>query len=79
MKPPLPNGHSQQNRPEAVRDDQPDSLTAAEELRIALVDAASKATRLVALLKSGRKEKKVLATVWAGLKQLNLGSSGDRP
>ncbi|MBP3956874.1 hypothetical protein J8F10_16505 [Gemmata sp. G18] len=54
--------------------DPPDPLVAAEDLRAALGDAAAKAARLVAALRAGRKEKKVLASVWAGLKNLNLGA-----
>ena len=78
MKPPLTNGHSSNNQPEPARDEHADTLAAAEELRATLADAATKATRLVSLLKNGRKEKKVLAAVWAGLKQLNLGPAGGR-
>jgi hypothetical protein len=54
--------------------DPTDPLAVAEELRAALVEVAAKATRLVAALRAGRKEKKVLATVLAGLKELNLGA-----
>jgi hypothetical protein len=54
--------------------DQTDPLLVAEELRAALVEVAAKATRLVAALRAGRKEKKALATVLAGLKELNLGT-----
>lgn len=79
MKPPLSNGHSPNDQHEPPRDELADTLAAAEELRAALADAATKATRLVSLLKNGRKEKKVLAAVWAGLKQLNLGPAGGRP
>ena len=56
----------------APRGDPADPLIAAEELRDALADAATKAARLVVALKAARKEKKVLAGVYAGLKQLNL-------
>ena len=54
--------------------DPTDPLVVAEELRAALVEVAAKATRLVAALRAGRKEKKALATVLAGLKELNLGT-----
>jgi hypothetical protein len=50
-------------------------LIVAEELRVALADATLKASKLVNALKSGRKEKKVLASVFAGLKQLNLNGT----
>ncbi len=64
------NGHT------PPRGDPPDPLFAAEELRDALADATTKAARLVAALKAGRKEKKVLASVFANLKQLGLDSGG---
>jgi hypothetical protein len=50
-----------------------DPLAEAEQLRVALADAAAIAGRLVALLKTGRKEKRALAAVRDGLNQLNLG------
>ena len=59
-----------------LRGEPPDPLLVAEELRDALADATSKAARLVAALKAGRKEKKVLASVLANLKQLGLDSGG---
>ncbi|VTU00880.1 Uncharacterized protein OS=Pirellula staleyi (strain ATCC 27377 / DSM 6068 / ICPB 4128) GN=Psta_3409 PE=4 SV=1 [Gemmataceae bacterium] len=65
--------------PAALRGDPQDPLVAAEELRDALADAAAKAARLVAALRAGRKEKKVLASVYAGLKQLNLGAPDGKP
>ena len=68
MKSSETNGHH------VSRDDPQDPLVVAEELRTALADAAMKAAKLVAALKVGRKEKKVLATVFAGLKQLNLNT-----
>ena len=71
MKPHETNGHTPNGRhdppPETA-----DPLTAAEELRAALVDAAAKAGRLVAALKAGRKEKKALVNLYTSLKQLNL-------
>lgn len=73
MKSIEPNGHT------PPQNDPPDPLFAAEELRDALADAATKAARLVAALKAGRREKKVLATVYAGLKQLNLNVPNGQP
>ncbi len=70
MKTPETNGHT------PPRGDPPDPLFAAEELRDSLADATAKAARLVAALKAGRKEKKVLASVFANLKQLGLDSGG---
>ena len=66
---PETNGHT------PPRGDPADPLDLAEELRTALADAAGKAARLVAALRQGRKEKKVLASVLTGLKQLNLGGT----
>jgi hypothetical protein len=79
VKPNEPNGRSPSGRteppptPEAA-----DPLIAAEELRAALAEATMKANKLVNLLKSGRKEKKVLASVFAGLKMLKL-DGGSQP
>ena len=70
MKPPELNGHT------PPRGDPSDPLFAAEELRDSLADATAKAARLVAALKAGRREKKVLASVFANLKQLGLDSGG---
>jgi len=67
MKPPETNGHT------PPRGDPPDPLEIAEELRAALVDAATKSTKLVAALRYTKKEKKALSSVLANLKQLNLG------
>lgn len=66
MTPPETNG------PAPPRGDPPDPLAAAEELRAALADAAAKAGRLVAALKQTGKQKRALATVLSGLKQLKL-------
>ncbi len=66
---PETNGHT------PPRGDPADPLELAEELRSALADAAGKAARLVAVLRQGKKEKKVLASVLTGLKQLNLGGT----
>jgi hypothetical protein len=71
MKPPEANGH-----PPARCHDPPtemlDCLAAAEDLRATLAAAAGKAARLVVALRQSRKAKKALASVYAGLKQLNL-------
>ena len=66
---PETNGHT------PPRGDPADPLELAEELRAALADAAGKAARLVVALRHGKKEKKVLASVLTGLKQLNLGGT----
>ncbi|MCE9561842.1 MAG: hypothetical protein K8U57_07290 [Planctomycetes bacterium] len=70
MPPPDTNGHT------PPRGDPADPLLAAEELRDALAVTHAKAVRLVAILKAGRKEKRVLASVVASLKQLGLDSGG---
>jgi DNA polymerase III sliding clamp (beta) subunit (PCNA family) len=76
VRPNEPNGRTHNGRseqpppPEAI-----DPLVLAEELRSALADATLKASKLVTALRSGRKEKKVLASVFAGLKQLNLNGT----
>ena len=76
MKPPLIHGHGPNGQHDPPPDESADPLIAAEELRVALADVMSKATRLVAALRHAKKEKKALANVWAGLKSLNLGSGG---
>jgi hypothetical protein len=55
------------------RGDPADPLELAEELRTALSGAAGIAARLVAALRQGKKEKRVLSAVLTNLKQLNLG------
>jgi len=70
MPTPDSNGHM------ATRGDPPDPLLVAEELRDTLAEATTKATRLVAILKAGRKEKKVLSSILANLKQLSLDAGG---
>jgi hypothetical protein len=57
------------------RGDPADPLELAEELRAALSEAAATAARLVAALRQGKKEKKVLSALMTNLKQLNLGGS----
>jgi hypothetical protein len=71
MKPHETNGHAANGRHDPPTETI-DPLTAAEELRAALGEALTKAGRLVAALKVGKKERKALAHVYAGLKQLNL-------
>lgn len=66
---PETNGHT------PPRGDPPDPLELAEELRTALSEAAGVAARLVAALRHGKKEKKVLSALMDNLKQLNLGGS----
>ena len=66
------NGHP----PDPPAADPPDLLTAAEELRAAISDALTKAGRLVAALKSRKREQRVLGQVWTSLKALNLGPGG---
>lgn len=68
MKPET-NGHT------PPRGDPTDPLELAEELRAALSDAAGVAARLVAALRQGKKEKKVLSALMTNLKQLNLGGT----
>ena len=58
-----------------ARGDPADPLELAEELRATLSEAAATAARLVAALRQGKKEKKVLSALMTNLKQLNLGGS----
>jgi hypothetical protein len=53
-----------------------DPLAEAEAIRLLVVEVGSRLARLITMLRSTRKEKKVLANVWAGLKQLNLAPGG---
>lgn len=71
VKQPDTNGHPS-------RDEPPDPLALAEELRDALAIAAAKAARLVSVLRMSKKEKKALSVVLNGLKQLNLGNGDSR-
>ncbi len=57
------------------RGDPADPLELAEELRSALSEAAGIAARLVAALRQGTKQKKVLSALMTNLKQLNLGGT----
>jgi hypothetical protein len=66
---PESNGHT------SPRGDPADPLELAEELRAALADAAGKAARLVAVLRQGKREKKVLSALMTNLQQLNLGGT----
>ena len=61
--------------PTPPRGDPTDPLELAEQLRAVLTDAAGVAARLVAALRQGKKEKKVLSAVLTNLKQLNLGGT----
>ena len=73
------NGHPSNGRhhPPASEPEFLDPLAEAEALRVLVVEVGTRLGRLIAALRSTRKEKKVLANVYAGLKQLNLagGSS----
>jgi hypothetical protein len=68
------NGHPPTGRPDPP--DAPDPLAAAEELRASLAGALAAAGRLAAALRQRRKEKRSLASVYAGLKALNPGAEG---
>ncbi|VTT98795.1 Uncharacterized protein OS=Pirellula staleyi (strain ATCC 27377 / DSM 6068 / ICPB 4128) GN=Psta_3409 PE=4 SV=1 [Gemmataceae bacterium] len=70
-----PSVKSETNGHVPPRGDPPDPLELAEELRTALSDAAAIATRLVAALRQGSKQKKVLSALMTNLKQLNLGGT----
>lgn len=70
--------HETNGRHDPPAGDAGDPLAAAEELRAALTDAATKAARLVAALRQSKKEKKALSAVLTNLKQLNLGTGGVR-
>jgi hypothetical protein len=64
------NGHVDSPAPVA---DGFDPLAEAEDLKVALADAAGRAARLVAALKSYRRERKSLQAAWSSLRALNLG------
>ncbi|MFO0802713.1 MAG: hypothetical protein U0791_06265 [Gemmataceae bacterium] len=53
-----------------------DPLAEAEAIRLLVVEVGSRLARLISMLRSTRREKKVLQNVWAGLKQLNLAPGG---
>ena len=53
-----------------------DPLAEAEAIRLLVVEVGSRLARLISMLRSSRKEKKLLQYVWAGLKQLNLAPGG---
>ena len=76
MKPPETNGQAHRGRADPTVEDAIDPLVEAEALRGHLTEAAASIGRLLIQLKAGRKEKKVLATVWSNLKALNLGAGG---
>ena len=67
------NGHPPDGRPDPPRAESPDPLAEAEALRAALADAAQRAARLVAVLRSRRKEQRALSQVYSSLKSLHLG------
>ncbi|HXD86557.1 MAG TPA: hypothetical protein VN641_08695 [Urbifossiella sp.] len=75
VKSPETNGTSANGKhePPPLTEDGLDPLAEAEALRLAVAEVGTRLGRLIAALRSSRKEKKVLANVWAGLKQLNLG------
>jgi hypothetical protein len=56
----------------------PDLLAEAEGLRVALVELAQRAGRLISLLKSRKKDERVLNQVWSSLKSLQLGGGPPR-
>ena len=56
----------------------PDLLAEAEGLRLALLELAQRAGRLIALLKSRKKDERVLSQVWSSLKSLQLGGGPPR-
>jgi hypothetical protein len=70
------NGRTPNGRHDPPAADPPDLLAAAEELRAAVADTLVKAGRLVAALKSRKREQRVLGQVWTSLKALNLGPGG---
>jgi hypothetical protein len=70
------NGAPAGRPPDPPGGDPADPLAEAETLRAALADAAARAGRLVAALKTRQKEKKALSQVWSNLKALNLGAGG---
>jgi hypothetical protein len=71
-----PNGRRPDGRPDPPEGEPPDPLAEAEGLRSILVEAATRAARLVAALKAKQKEKKALTQVWSSLQALNLGPGG---
>jgi hypothetical protein len=64
------NGHADPPSPPA---DGFDPLAEAEALRAALAEAAGRAARLVAALKSYKRERRSLQAAWSSLRALNLG------
>ena len=73
MKAPEANGHSANGRHDPPDEEFLDPLTEAEALRTAIAELGIRLGRLIAALRQSKREKKTLANVWAGLKQLNLG------
>jgi hypothetical protein len=76
MKSSEANGQAHRGRADPTVEDPIDPLVEAEALRDHLADAAASVGRLLVHLKAGRKEKKVLTTMWSNLKALNLDSGG---
>jgi hypothetical protein len=72
---PLENTMPKNAEPEPAN---PDLLAEAEGLRVALVELAQRAGRLIALLKSRKKDERVLSQVWSSLKSLQLGGGPPR-
>jgi hypothetical protein len=70
------NSHPPDGRPDPPPTESPDPLAEAEALRAALADAAQRTARLVAVLRSRKKEQRALSQVYSSLKSLNLGPSG---
>ena len=66
------NGRPPNGRADPPPPDGSDPLAEAEALRAALAEAAARAARLVAALRSTRKQKRQLESVMAGLRSLNL-------
>ena len=58
-----------------ARGDPTDPVEIAETLRDRLADAATKAGRLVSVLRQSSKQKKALAALMTNLKQLNPGGT----
>ncbi|MFO0806442.1 MAG: hypothetical protein U0791_25335 [Gemmataceae bacterium] len=76
MKPDTSGAANGRHPPPAAEPETDDPLAEAEAIRTLLVEVGTRFGRLVGILRSARKEKKVLANVWAGLKQLNLAPGG---
>jgi len=62
--------------PAASGTDSLNPLAEAEGLRAALVEAATRAGRLVQCLKQFKRQRKVFESAWSSLKSLGIGSGG---